>query len=60
MDTPENEKALVVEIKAALDKVAALMQSAGEEGIEIGFNIQRGKKNRFEVLNFAAKKDLAV
>lgn len=59
-DEREIERQAVVDIKAALDGVAELMNKAGDLGIEISFNIARGKRNRFEVQGFAAKKDLAT
>lgn len=59
-DEREAERAIVAKIKAALDEVANLMQEAGDIGIEVNFNIQRGKRNRFEVLGFGAKKDLTA
>lgn len=52
---------VVVRAKAALDAVAAIVQEAKEMGVLISWaGVGPGKRGKFEVLGFAATKDLTA
>lgn len=60
MTDHELEVAVAQKCKKAADAMAEAMNEAAELGVEVGFNgiLRTGKKNRFEVVGFIAKKDL--